>query len=160
MKFSDEMAPGDCIEIGSYHFTADEIREFANAYDPQPFHVDEEAARNSAFGGLCASGWHTMSAWMRTFYDHYLREKAANDATGRPTPQTGPSPGFRDLKWLRPVYAGETIDFRSTVVEVRHSASRPQWGIVRMHHEGFNPSGDKVMEFTSTYFLEWRDRAN
>lgn len=156
MKFCDDMVPGESVEIGSYHFTAEEIREFASAYDPQPFHVDEEAARNSPFGALCASGWHTTAAWMRTFYDWYLRVKAANDAAGLPTPQTGPSPGFRDLKWLRPVYAGDTIAFRATVLDTRPSASRPQWGIVRMHHEGFNPDGDKVMEFTSTYFLERR----
>lgn len=122
-------------QLGSHHFTADEITRFARKYDPQPFHTDPVAARDSHFGALCASGWHTAAAWM-----------ALNVAARLDDAELGPSPGFRDLKWLRPVYAGDTISYTRTVTSLRPSSSRPDWSVLAVLAEGTNQNGDKVFE--------------
>ena len=92
---------------GQLPFDAEAIKAFARKYDPQPFHVDEEAARESVFGRLCASGWHTAAMWMKLNLAHRGPDW---DGPG-PAPEFGPSPGFKNLKWLKPVYAGETVTF-------------------------------------------------
>jgi len=138
--FFEDVPVGETVVLGSYAFTADKIIAFARRYDPQPFHVDPEAARRSFFGGLIASGWHTGSAWM-----------------SRPV-NFGPSPGFRDLKWLKPVHAGETLTFRTTVVDKRVSASRPDWGLVLSQGTGHNQAGELVYTFNGAGFVERRGR--
>ena len=103
---------GVTTPLGSYVFDAEGIKAFARKYDPQPFHLDEEAAKNSVFGGLCASGWHTASVWMKLNVATPTNG-AAWQGTG-PEPVFGPSPGFSNLKWLKPVFAGETVTFTRT----------------------------------------------
>lgn len=143
---------GRTITLGSHCFEADEIKAFARKYDPQPFHVDEAAAERSVFGRLCASGWHTAAMWMR--YNLRKREDAADWTGPGPRPEFGPSPGFKNLRWLKPVYAGETITFTRTGVGHRPLASRPGWRLLTIRCEAFDSAGDKVLEFESAVLVK------
>ncbi len=138
--------------LGAHRFTDDEIRRFALAYDPQPFHIDEEAARASLFGAICASGWHTASVMMGLMARYFARldEQARN--AGRPVAALGPSPGFDDLKWLRAVYPGDTITFTSRIAAKRPSASKPGWGLVSIETTGVNQAGERVFVVTGHVF--------
>ena len=111
IAFFDDLAVGETSEIGSYHFTAENMIRFAKTYDPQPFHVDPQAAARSHFGALCASGWHTGAACMRKLIDRRNVMRDAAIAKGLTPPAMGPSPGFKDLVWHKPVYVGDTISF-------------------------------------------------
>ena len=142
---------GETVDIGSYEFTPEAIKAFARKYDPQPFHVDEEAARNSVLRGLCASGWHTASAWMKCNIE--AGTDGEWDGPG-PKPRFGPSPGFSNLKWLKPVHAGETVRYVRTAVEHRALASRPGWRVLSLRGQGFDTSGDKVLEFDSAVLVQ------
>src|ERR1043166_6088364 len=108
MRYFDDISVGDCMPLGSHTFTAEDIKTFAAQYDPQTFHMDEAAAAKSHFGALCASGWHTIAVWMRLRVQYGQREDAERAARGEVIARLGPSPGFRDLKWMKPVYAGDT----------------------------------------------------
>ena len=119
MKYFDDIKVGDRIELGTHTFTAEAIKTFAAQYDPQAFHMDEEAAAKSHFGALCASGWHTVAAWMNLRVQYGKREDAERAARGEAIAKLGPSPGFRELKWLKPVYVGDTISYASEVVDKR-----------------------------------------
>ena len=142
---------GEIVDIGTYTFEPEAIKAFARKYDPQPFHVDEEAAKNSVLGGLCASGWHTASAWMRCNIATPLG--AEWDGSG-PAPEFGPSPGFKNLKWLKPVFAGETVRYTRTWLDHRALSSRPGWRVLSMRAEGFDSTGDKVIEFDSAVLVK------
>lgn len=159
MKFYEDLVIGDREEIGTHRFTADEIRSFAKAYDPQPFHIDEAAAKASHFGGLCASGWQTAATWMRLMVHRRRREAEALAARGEPIPQLGPSPGFRELRWFKPVYADDTVSYATEVVEKRTSLSRPEWGLVCFRNSGTNQHGELVLSFLSTAFVGRRIQA-
>jgi len=156
MKFFEDIRVGDIDVLGRVTFTADDIKTFAQRFDPQPFHVDEEAAARSHFGALCASGWHTAAAWMRLLADNRRRQVEAARARGAPVPHHGPALGFRDLKWLKPVYAGDTIDYSVEVVETRISNSRPGTGLVSTLATGVNQSGERVISFVSTVLVQRR----
>jgi acyl dehydratase len=156
--YFENITVGEVAELGTYTFEAAEIIRFAKAYDPQPFHVDPEAARRSHFGGLCASGWHTAGAWMKRLVERRIRLREAAIARGEAPVRFGPSPGFRDLRWLKPVYAGDTLTFRTRVVDKRASASRPEWGLVFSHNTGHNQHGELVYEFNGGGFVERRPR--
>jgi acyl dehydratase len=156
MKFFDDIRIGDLRELGRHTFTAEAIKRFARSFDPQPFHVDEEAARRSHFGALCASGWHSTAACMRLIVDYHKRLAAEMIAEGKQPAKIGPSPGFKNLKWLKPIYAGDTVAFASEVIEMRPLASRPQWGIVRMQTIGTNQKGERVYEIENIAFIERR----
>lgn len=136
--------------LGSYLFDAETIKAFARKYDPQPFHVDEEAAKHSVFGRLCASGWHTTAAWMKL----NLAQLGPDWNGPGPLPEFGPSPGFKNLKWLKPVYAGETVTYTRTGLHYRPLASRPGWGLLTIHAEGFDSTSDKVIEFDSAVLVK------
>jgi acyl dehydratase len=153
MKFYEDLAIGERADLGSHLFTAEEIKTFARAFDPQLFHVDDEAARQSHFGALCASGWHTAATWMRLMVLYRRREADALAARGEPVPALGPSPGFREMRWLKPVYAGDTISYSSEVVDKRASISRPAWGLVGFRNSGTNQHGETVVSFVSTAFV-------
>jgi acyl dehydratase len=144
---------GVTTTLGSHTFEAEEIKAFARKYDPQPFHIDEEAARRSVFRKLCASGWHTASMWMK--YNLITRTDLRERWQGPgPMPEYGPSTGFKDLKWLKPVYAGETITFTRTALEHRAMASRPGYRIVSIRAEAFDSTGDKVIEFSNAVLVK------
>jgi acyl dehydratase len=156
MKYLEDIRIGDKAEVGRHTFTAEEIKSFAERYDPQPFHLDEAAAARSHFGALVASGWHTGSVCIRLIIQNRLREEEAMRARGEPIGRTGPSPGFRDLKWLKPVYAGDTISYASEVVETREVQSRPDKGLVFALNTGTNQAGELVFSFVSTVFVDRR----
>lgn len=155
----EELEVGATDFLGEHRFERDDIVRFARAFDPQPFHVDEEAAARSHFGRLAASGWQTAATWMR----HLVRlRSAASDearAAGHELPRFGPSPGFTDLRWLRPVHAGDTIRFATTLVSKRPSGTRPGWGLTFSHNTGWNGEGEKVFEFSGGGFVGMRARA-
>jgi acyl dehydratase len=151
-RFFEDIAIGDRFELGSTVFTADEIVAFARAFDPQPFHMDEEAAAASSFGRLAASGWHTASVWMATMVTHRRRQLAAFGPG--PAPRLGPSPGFKNLRWTRPVFAGDRITYHSEVTDKRASASRPQWGLFFHRNTGVNQNGEEVFSFDGCVFVE------
>jgi acyl dehydratase len=150
--FFEDVAVGDVAVLGSYEFTPDEIKRFARRYDPQVFHLDEAAAAASHFGALCASGWHTAAAWMKVTIAYQERLAAQARAAGRLVAVLGPSPGFRDLKWLKPVYAGDVLTYQSRITGKRVSASRPGWGLVTQDNSAVNQKGELVFAFTATVF--------
>jgi acyl dehydratase len=154
--FLEDLMVGTTDELGTFTFSTDDIVRFARQFDPQPFHTDAEAAKNSLFGGLCASGWHTTSVWMKLLAAQRDRVRTATLARGERPARLGSSPGFTNLKWLKPVYAGDTISYRSTITGRRVSASRPGWGIAAHHNEGFNQHGEPVMSFDGAVFWERR----
>ncbi len=142
-------------ESGSSTFTKDSIVAFAREFDPQPFHLDEAAARASHFGGLAASGWQTASLWMRNGIlrrQEWLKEQRAR---GVETVEGGPSPGFTDMRWIKPVLAGDTVTFGSMVVEKRLT-SRKGWGLAFSHNTGFNQHGDLVFSYRGSHFVPVR----
>jgi acyl dehydratase len=154
--YFEDLVIGETEELGSYTFLPDDIIGFAKQYDPQPFHVDAEAAKSSLFGALCASGWHTASVWMKHMVGHRDRIRAYALSHGQRPARLGPSPGFSNLKWLKPVYAGDTITYRTTVTAKRPSASRPEWGLVFHHNTGTNQHGEAVFAFDGMVFWERR----
>ena len=156
MKFFEDIAMGERFELGRHTFEAEDIKAFAKLYDPQPFHVDEAAAQRSHFGALCASGWQTAAIWMRLMVEHQTREDEALRARGEPVAELGPSPGFRELKWLKPVYVGDTISYATEVIETRPSNSRPNWGLMSIRNTGTNQRGEPVISFVSTVFVQRR----
>jgi acyl dehydratase len=156
MKHLEDFHPGDTVDLGTWTFTAAEIVDFAREFDPQAFHLDEAAGKASLFGGLAASGWHVASAWMRLWVDHQSREIAEALARGEEPPAAGPSPGFDDMRWTKPVLAGDIITYRTTVIGGRASKSRPGWGILDSLNEGFDATGRRVFHFTGHVFMPTR----
>lgn len=134
MRYWEDFKVGEVEQIGGKTVERDEVIGFARQFDPQLFHVDEAAARQSMYGGLIASGWHTCSMVMRMMCDAYLLQSASVG-----------SPGIDNLKWLKPVRPGDTIRAQRTTLESRTSKSRPEIGIVRNLWEVFNQDGEMVM---------------
>ena len=157
MRFFEDMAVGDWRDIGSFTFTADAIKRFAAQFDPQRFHLDEEAGRKSLFGGLAASGWHVGSICMKLLVADGQRQTAEALARGEEVAVWGPSPGFRDLRWIKPVLAGDIVSFASEIVALRTSETRPEWGIVEGRHTGTNQRGELVYSFLATAFVPRRN---
>jgi acyl dehydratase len=156
VKYFDDIKIGDVLMTGRHVFNADEIKSFARRFDPQLFHVDEEEAARSHFGALCASGWHTASAWMRLYVDYSRAEDEAARARGEPVAGSGPALGLRDLKWLKPVYVGDAIDYKCEVTQLRTSNSRPGFGLLTLLTTGINQNGALALSFVSTTFVERR----
>ncbi|MEO6897016.1 MAG: MaoC family dehydratase [Caldimonas sp.] len=125
---------GQVREFGRYPVTREAVLAFAREFDPQPFHLDDAAAERSLFGRLCASGWHTCAMAMRMMCDAYLHDAASLG-----------SPGLEKLRWTHPVYPGDTLSMRLTVLESRPLASRPGVGLVRSHWEVMNQDGVIVL---------------
>ena len=156
MNFFEDIKVGDITMTGRHTFTADEIKSFAGRFDPQLFHLDEAAAEASHFGALCASGWHTAVVWMRLMVDQRKALVEAANARREPVAAIGPALGLRDLKWLKPVYVGDTIDYKTVVTELRMSNSRPGFGLMTTLSSGVNQNGEPVISFISTTFVERR----
>lgn len=135
----EDFAEGATIDFGSKHVTADEIIEFASEFDPQPMHLDEAAGRASILGGLAASGWHTCSMFMRLLCDNLLLNSTSQG-----------SPGIDQVKWMKPVLAGDTLTASTTVLSKRVSAKRPNVGFVTMQAKMVNQRGEQVFELQNT----------
>src|SRR5258705_12881643 len=156
MRYFEDMNVGRRRDLGSYTFTADAIKKFAAQFDPQRFHLDEEAGRKSLFGGLSASGWHVGSVCMKMLVADGQRRIKEAYARGEKVESWGPSPGFRDLRWIRPVLAGDTISFFTGIESKRLSDSRPGWGIVQARSGGVNQRGEEVYSIKATAFVPLR----
>ena len=159
MRFFDDIEIGQRRELGSYTFTAEAIKRFAAQFDPQRFHLDEEEGRKSLFGGLAASGWHVGSVCMKLLVADGQRLAREAEAHGEAVAGWGPSPGFRELRWIKPVLAGDTISFSSEVLSKRPSGSRPGWGILQASNTGTNQRGEAVFSFLATAFVPRRTSA-
>ena len=155
-QFFEDIVLGEPIELGAHEFTREEIVSFATRFDPQPFHMDEEAARDTFFGGLCASGWHTACVWMQLMAAERARSAAEATAAGRRAARHGPSPGFRHLRWLKPVYPGDVISYRCVPEEKIELKSRPAYGLLVSRNEGVNQHSDLVISFLGRLFVERR----
>ena len=139
MKVSfEDMEVGASYEIGQHTFTREEIVEFAQKFDPQPFHVDEAAAAESPFRGLIASGWHTCSVMMGMLVRNLLADSTSMG-----------SPGLDEIRWLKPVRVGDTITMMNVIVDKRVSDSKPDRGIVSTRWEGINQHGEVVVTVRS-----------
>jgi acyl dehydratase len=157
MRFFEDIAIGQRRAVGSFTFTAERIKKFAAQFDPQRFHLDEEAGRKSLFGGLAASGWHVGSVCMKLLVADGQRLTREAAARGEKIAIWGPSPGFRELRWIRPVLAGDIVSFASEVESVRSSEKRPEWGIVQARNTGTNQRGELVFSLLATAFVPRRD---
>jgi acyl dehydratase len=146
MIYLEDMEEGATTVFGHYDVTREEVLEFARKYDPQPFHLDDEAAAKTHFGRIAASGWHTCAMTMAVV----ARWTVANRQAGLG------SPGIDELRWKKPVYPGDRLEMRGTVVEVRPSRSKPQIGSVRTAMEVANQHGELVMSFTSIVLIQRR----
>jgi acyl dehydratase len=143
----EDFKVGETVEMGSHRFSAQEIVEFGRQFDPQPFHVDPEAARESFYGELIASGWHTCSIAMRLMCDSYVNR----------TRSMG-SPGVDNIRWLAPVKTGDTLTYRRTVLEARASRSRPDAGLMRTQWEAVNQDGVRVLSMEGWSMIGRRPR--
>ena len=149
------MRTGWSGDLGSHLFSAEEIIEFAEDYDPQIFHLDPVAAEKSLLGGLCASGWHTASVWMRQMRETMAEELARLESMAEPLFEFGPSPGFEKLHWYRPVYTGDTIAYSSETLECRPSRSKPGWYLLKGLQSATNEKGDPVISFESVVLVKY-----
>jgi acyl dehydratase len=156
IPYFEDLEVGDRVELGALHFSEADVVRFGTAFDPQYFHVDPAAAKASHFGGLIASGWHTAAGWMKAMVASRTAGASAAAARGGRPARLGPSPGFRQLRWIKPVFAGDTIAYSSAIFEKRESASRPGWGIVRHYNTGVNQKGETVFSFIGSVFWERR----
>lgn len=149
MLYYEDIEVGVVRRFGSKQVTRDEVIDFAGKYDPQPFHLDDEAAANTHFGRLSASGWHTGSMAMRMMVDNMKEHEQAGLG----------SPGIEDLRWLTPVYPGDTLRCETEVLEKRRSASRPEMGLFKSRLTVFNQHDVPVMTMVSTGLIRVRDQA-
>jgi acyl dehydratase len=156
MPYFEDIKIGDRRETGSFTFTPENIKAFAAKFDPQPFHLDEEAGRKSVFSGLAASGWHVAAAYMKLTVASFTRDIEESIARGEKPVVSGPSPGFRELKWLKPVLAGDTLAYSSEVVATRALESRPEWGLVSFKNTGVNQRGELAFSFIAQAFMPRR----
>jgi acyl dehydratase len=156
MKFFEDIPIGERTELGSHTFTAEEIKAFARKYDPQPFHVDEAAAARSHFGKLCASGWHTSAMCMRYLVRSNQQADEAMRRRGERVAVSGPSPGVRDVRWLKAVYVGDTITF-TTEIKDKRDTFRQGYGLVVAHNTATNQNGELVYSAQGAVFVERRE---
>lgn len=147
MIFYEDLAIGTTRNFGAYEVTREEVMEFASKYDPQPFHLDDEAAAETHFGRLSASGWHTCSMTMRMMVENMMNEKSAGLG----------SPGVDQLRWKKPVYPGDTLRCETEVIEKRRSASRPEMGIFKSRIRTFNQNDEIVLEMVSNALIRTRN---
>lgn len=141
----EDFTVGESIDLGTYEVTTEEIKTFAREFDPQFFHLDEERAKSSVLGGLSASGWHTCGMLMRMMVDGYLARTAGMG-----------SPGLDEVKWLKPVYAGESLRGRMTVLAKRQSRSRPEMGLISMRWEAYSTKGEAKVDMTGVNLVKVR----
>jgi len=145
----EDFIAGQVVEYGPRLVTADEIKEFAAAFDPQPMHLDEDAARASMIGGLCASGWHTCSIMMRLIVDGFILNSSSMG-----------SPGVDEVRWLAPVRPGDRLTVRASVLETRASNSRPDRGFAKFCFDMFNAAGTRVMTLTTPLMFGRREQGD
>jgi acyl dehydratase len=154
--FFEDREVGEIFDLGRHDFSKDSIIAFARAWDPQPFHLDEAAAKASLFGALAASGWHTAALYIRRLVAARQRASAAARAEGIALATYGPSPGFKNLSWPRPVLVGDTIEYRAHLADKIDLKSRPNRGLLILNSQGRNQQGEIVFGITSQILCERR----
>ena len=145
-RYFEDYTPGDVYEFGTITVTESEIIEFAKQFDPQYFHINPEKAIESRFGGIIASGWHTVGLTMRLYVDHYLSHVASLA-----------SPGVDEVRWPNPVRPGDTLKVRVTILEARTSRSKPDRGIVRAKIEAINQKEELVLSMVGMSIIGRRE---
>ncbi|EMD83656.1 MaoC family dehydratase [Pacificimonas flava] len=148
MKYLEDMVVGTKAAFGRYEVTREEVVDFAAKYDPQPFHLDDEAAAKTHFGRLSASGWHTCAMTMRMLVENLTGENHAGLG----------SPGLDGLRWLKPVYPGDTLRCESELKEVRPSRSRPEMGSIHSELTVFNQHDEPVLRMNSIGLMATRPK--
>lgn len=157
--FFEDVVLNAKTELGSWTFTQDEIIRFAKAHDPQPFHIDPVAAEASPYRGIIASGWHTAAIWMKLVIAHRERTIAQYpELKSRPGQAAGVSPGFLDLRWLKPVRPGDTLYYATMPIERIDLKSRPELGLIRALNTAHNGAGELVMSFVGQGFYPRRPK--
>ena len=146
MQFYEDIAVGQKSAFGHYEVTREEVIDFAQKYDPQPFHLDDEAAAKTHFGRISASGWHTCAMTMSMLVANLTANKQAGLG----------SPGVDELRWKKPVYPGDTLRCETEVIEKRRSASRPEMGVYRSRVRVLNQDDLPVMTFISNGLIRTR----
>jgi acyl dehydratase len=146
MRYFEDLDVGAETDFGSYDVTREEVLEFARKYDPQPFHLSDEAAAETHFGRLSASGWHTCAMTMAVIARHVVDDQQAGLG----------SPGIDELRWLKPVYPGDTLHVRGKIVDKTPSRSRPEMGSFRTETIVTNQDSTPVMRFTSIVLIRRR----
>jgi acyl dehydratase len=144
----EDFAPGQVFEHGPRFMPRDEMVAFAAEYDPQPMHLDEDAARATMLGGLCASGWFACSILMRMCVEAFAGRSASMGA-----------PGVDEVRWLAPIRPGDQLTFRATVLETRASRSRSDMGLVRFSFDLFNQRGEHGVALTTSMMMGRRENA-
>ena len=142
----EDFKPGTAMTYGRYAVTLDEIRAYASEYDPQPMHLDDVAAQRRLLGGLAASGWHSCCMMMRMLTDSFLINTSCMGA-----------PGVDEVRWLKPVYPGDVLTVRHTVLSSKVSQSKPDRGFVSFHFEMLNQNGDVVLDQRNAIMFGLRD---
>ena len=145
-RYFEDYVPGEVHEFGSIVAEEAEMIDFARRFDPQPFHTDPVAAKQTIFGGLIASGWYTAGLMMRLYADHYLSHVASLG-----------SPGVDEVRWLKPVRPGDTVSLQVKISGTNRSRSKPDRGIVHSHIEVLNQNGETVMTMKATNLLGCRE---
>jgi acyl dehydratase len=146
MIYFEDLEVGEETYFGSYEVTREEVLEFARKYDPQPFHLSDEEAAKTHFGRIAASGWHTTAMTMAVIARYVVKHEQAGLG----------SPGIDDLRWKKPVYPGDTLHVRGTIIEKALSRSRPEMGSYRTQTIVTNQDDHAVMTFTSIVLIRRR----
>ncbi len=147
MQYYEDIAVGRSQTFGRYEVTREEVIEFASKYDPQAFHLDDQAAARTHFGRLSASGWHTCAMTMAMMVENMKNNKQAGLG----------SPGIDNLRWRKPVFPGDVLSCESEVLEKRRSKSRPEMGLFKTRNRVLNQDGDVVLEMVSNGMIAVRD---
>jgi acyl dehydratase len=148
VRYFEDYVPGLVVDCGSFTVSEGEILDFARRYDPQPFHIDPEAAATGPFGGIIASGWQTASLMMRQLVERFISPESGLGAVG-----------IDEIRWPRPVRPGDTLHVRGTVLEARLSRSKPDRGIIRTLMEATNAEGEVAMTMQGINFVRVRPPA-
>ncbi len=146
MQYFEDIEVGHTARFGRYEVTRDEVVAFAGKYDPQPFHLSDEAAAETHFGRLSASGWHTCAMTMAMVVENLNANRQAGLG----------SPGIDELRWLKPVYPGDTLTCETEILDKRRSRSRPEMGSYRSRMTVLNQQGERVMTFISIGLIRTR----
>ena len=148
LKYLEDLVVGTKASFGRYEVTREEVVEFASKYDPQPFHLSDEAAAQTHFGRLSASGWHTAAMAMRMAVENMKDQRSAGLG----------SPGLDELRWLKPVYPGDTLRCETELLDKRVSQSRPEMGIIKGRTTVLNQHDEAVMTFVANGLIRTRPR--
>lgn len=146
MEFFEDVVVGSKRRFGQYEVTREDVLQFATKFDPQPFHLDDEAAAGSMFGNLAASGWHTCAMTMRMMVDS-LKDQPRASLGGA---------GIDELRWVKPVYPGDVLRCETEILDKRRSRSKPHMGIMRQRTSTFNQHDELVLTMITNIIIKTR----